>query len=105
MLTDEHKKRALDHLNEICPDTFNEGAFGPWTFTDLARTGATWTLSFSNASGRDRVQFECDASCVDEDESIPSRWFDALNARIIEWESARGGAPYDPNEDGQDDDV
>jgi hypothetical protein len=103
MLTQEHKRRTLDHLNDICPDTFDEGAFGPWTFTDLTQKGATWTLSFSNKSGRDCVEFDSDASCLDEDERISSEWFDALNARILTWEAARGGAPYDPNEDADED--
>ena len=55
MLGDEHKKAALAHLNEICPDTFDEGEFGPWEFTDLSRDGDEWTLSFSNSEGADVV--------------------------------------------------
>ncbi len=86
MLTPEHQKRALDHLNEICPDTFDEGENGPWKFTSLSREGSTWTLAFQNAAGSDSVRFEFDGDCVDET-GIVADWFERINARIAEWEA------------------
>ncbi|MBX3216786.1 MAG: hypothetical protein KF850_32425 [Labilithrix sp.] len=87
MLTDEQKKQALSHLNEICPDTFDEGEFGPWKFTDLARDGARWTLAFENRDGADRVSFEFAGDCVDDGGIVVTDWFEQINARILEWES------------------
>ncbi len=86
MLSDEHKKAALSHLNEICPDTFNEGEFGPWTFTDLAREGEEWTLQFNNSEGADLVNFGFSGNCIDDSGGVVDEWFEKINAAIIEWE-------------------
>lgn len=86
MLSDEHKKAALDHLNEICPDTFDEGEFGPWQFTGLSRNGETWTLSFSNSEGGDSVEFTFAGDCVDGSGGVVSDWFEQINTAIIDWE-------------------
>ena len=88
-LSEGHKTAALLHLNEICPDTFDEGEFGPWTFTNLSRDGDSWTLSFGNSEGSDSVTFSYAGDCVDDyDESsrVISDWFEQINSTILEWE-------------------
>lgn len=86
MFSDDHKKAALSHLNEICPDTFDEGEFGPWTFGDITREGDTWTLAFSNSEGVDSVSFTFAGDCVTESGSVVDDWFEQINSAIIEWE-------------------
>jgi len=88
-LSEAHKTAALLHLNEIGPDTFDEGEFGPWTFTNLSRDGDSWTLSFGNSEGSDSVTFSYAGDCVDDyDESsrVISDWFEQINSTILEWE-------------------
>lgn len=91
MLSDAHKQAALAHLNDICPDTFDEGEFGPWTFTDLSREGDEWTLDFDNAEGSDAVKFTFAGDCVDDDGITSQDWFEQINAAILEWESSASG--------------
>ena len=89
LLSEGHKTAALLHLNEICSDTFDEGEFGPWTFTNLSRDGDSWTLSFGNSEGSDSVTFSYAGDCVDDyDESsrVISDWFEQINSTILEWE-------------------
>jgi hypothetical protein len=87
----DNETRALEHLNAICPDTFDEGELGPWKFTDLSRTGATWTLSFQNAVGEDSLRFDFDGECVEGDGIVAPPWFEQVNTAILDWESARDG--------------
>lgn len=88
MLDVNHAAAALAHLNEICPDTFDEGSFGPWTFTTLSREANTWRLAFSNSTGDDAVRFSFDGACVQGPHNIVNNaWFDAVNAAILVWES------------------
>lgn len=91
MLSDAHKQAALAHLNDICPDTFDEGDFGPWTFTGLRREGDAWTLDFDNAEGSDAVTFTFAGDCVDEDGGVVQDWFEQINAAIIDWENGASG--------------
>ncbi len=85
------KSLALAHLNDICPDTFDEGDFGPWKFTDLTREGDQWTLTFNNgeASGDD-VEFTFAGSCRDGGE-VDQNWFQQVNAAILVWERKMSG--------------
>lgn len=91
MLTDAHKQVALAHLNDISPDTFDEGEFGPWTFTGLHREGDEWTLDFDNAEGGDSVTFTFAGDCVDADGTASQDWFEQINAAILEWENDASG--------------
>jgi hypothetical protein len=91
MLTEGHKTAALLHLNEICPDTFDEGEFGPWTFTDLTREGDNWTLSFDNSEGSDAVTFRFVGDCVDESSVVVDEWFEQVNSTILDWEASVQG--------------
>jgi hypothetical protein len=91
MLSDAHKQAALAHLNEIAPDTFDEGEFGPWTFTGLRREDDTWVLEFDNAEGADGVRFKYAGDCVDEAGSVADDWFEQINQAILEWESEVSG--------------
>ena len=93
MLSDEHKKIALAHLNDICPDTFDEGEFGPWKFTDLSRNEDRWTLAFDNCEGGDSVRFTWATDCVNAEGSIVDDWFEQISAAILEWE--RGAMGFD----------
>jgi hypothetical protein len=87
MLSDDHKQAALAHLNEIAPDTFDEGEFGPWTFTGLSREGDTWTLEFDNAEGGDAIGFVFAGNCVEDSGGIVDEWFEQINGAILEWEA------------------
>jgi hypothetical protein len=87
MLSDSHRQASLAHLNEIAPDTFDEGSFGPWSFTNLRREGAEWTLSFTNADGASRVGFTYEGDCVNASGAIVDEWFEKLNDAIFQWEA------------------
>ena len=89
-LTDDDREAALAHLNEICPDTFDEGEFAPWTFTGLQRIEDLWTLSFDNANGSDQVEFTYTGGCVD-DGIVTNDGFEAVNTAIQAWESEAAG--------------
>jgi hypothetical protein len=91
MLTEKSKKVALEHLNEICPDTFDEGEFGPWKFTALERDGASWTLSFNNVNGEGSVMFDFDGDCLDAKGIVVSDWFEQINAAILVYEAGDDG--------------
>lgn len=86
MLSDTHKEVVLTHLNDICPDTFDEGEFGPWTFTGLTRDGSTWTVSFENALGDESAGFDYDGDCVDERGVVDPDFFEQLSGSISAWE-------------------
>lgn len=102
MLISAHKTAALAHLNDICPDTFDEGTFGPWTFTDLTRAGSAWTLSFDNSTGSDAVAFTFDGDCIDANGGVVSDWFEEINKAILDWEGEHGDDAY--GDDFRDDD-
>ncbi len=87
-LAPAHKAAALAQLNDIAPDTFDEGEFGPWTFTDLTREGDEWTLSFDNGEA-DSVTFTHTGDCI-VDGAMSQDWFEQINAAILEWESQNG---------------
>jgi hypothetical protein len=85
----EHKKSVLDHLNHIAPDTFDEGEFGRWRFSSLAREGSRWRVGFENSGAPDGdvVSFAFEGDCVDEQGIVRSEWFEALNDAVMSWES------------------
>lgn len=91
MLSDAHKQAALEHLNEIGPDTFDEGEFGPWKFTDLAREGDQWSLAFENSEGADGITFTFAGDCIDGSDSVVDEWFEQINSGILEWEQQLAG--------------
>ncbi|MEX1365212.1 MAG: hypothetical protein AB1Z98_18945 [Nannocystaceae bacterium] len=91
MLSDAHKQAALEHLNEICPDTFDEGEFGPWKFTGLSRKGDEWSLAFENSEGDDGITFTFAGDCVDGSGSVVDEWFEQINSGILEWEQEVAG--------------
>jgi len=88
MLTEQHVQIILAHLNDISPDTFDEGSFGPWNFTGLKRDNDQWTLEFSYAEGDDCVGFTYAGDCVDAEGGVSDEWFDQVNDAILEWESS-----------------
>ncbi|MBN1499089.1 MAG: hypothetical protein JW982_02960 [Spirochaetes bacterium] len=85
MLSDREKKTVLDGLNEICPDTFNEGSHGEWEFTDIVQDGKKWIVHFNNDSGTDYVSFNYDGSCVSKND-MSQDWFESLSAAVSDWE-------------------
>lgn len=91
ILTDEHREIGLAHLNEICPDTFDEGEFGPWTFTSLGRKDDAWTLEFDNSAGSDLVEFTYAGGVVDDGGGVSHDWFEQVSAAIQTWESTARG--------------
>lgn len=106
-VTPEHKQIVLAHLNDIAPDTFNEGSFHRWRFWGLKREADQWRVNFSNSSHEgdegDGVSFEHAGDCVDADGGIHAEWFEALNAAILRWEGAQGDGGYGDDEgDGED---
>lgn len=94
-LASTHAKQALEHLNEICPDTFDEGEFGPWTFHQLSRQGSRWALSFDNSKGQDCVLFTFEGDCVDEDGVVNDEWFEQASDAISDWENSQLGIDDD----------
>lgn len=91
MLSDAHKKAALAHLDDIAPDTFDEGEFGPWTFTGLDREGDEWTLDFDNSEGSDSVTFTFSGDCLDDSGGVVKEWFEEINTALLAWEQDAGG--------------
>lgn len=90
-LSEAHKSAALRHLNQICPDTFDEGEFGPWSFIDLERQGEKWTLSFKNGqTDSDDVTFAYAGDCLGPDGTVSQDWFERINEAILEWEQDAG---------------
>lgn len=85
MLDPVHKTKAIAELHEIGPDTFDEGPFGGWTFTDLTRTGDDWALAFSNEAGEGTLQFTYAGDCVDASGNVQSGWLDAVQEHILNW--------------------
>ena len=93
VLSTEHKTLALKHLNDIAPDTFNEGQFGSWKFTSLRREEDRWNVGFRNsgASDGDVASFTFAGDAVDASGSVSSDWFEALSAAILNWEQDMDG--------------
>ena len=79
---------VLKFLNQIAPDTFNEGEFGNWTFTSLARKGDEWRIGFRNraAADGDVLTFELAGEAFDPAGNLRQEWLDALNNAIFGWE-------------------
>ena len=91
-LSPEHKALALAHLNDIAPDTFDEGQFGQWKFSTLQREDDRWNLAFSNtgSSDGDVVSFAFAGDAIDARGSVNPAWFEALSAAVLDWESGMG---------------
>jgi hypothetical protein len=86
MLSDTDRTNLLDEVNEVSPDTFDEGPLGPWKFTDVARSGSTWTLSFVNREGKGAISFEYDGAAFDEDGLVSEGWSEQLNDAVATYE-------------------
>jgi hypothetical protein len=93
MLAEEHRQIVLAHLNDIAPDTFNEGEFSDWSFPTLKLEGSTWMLAFRNSGteGSEVVQFSFEGDAVDANGAVQEDWMEALNAAIFGWESEPRG--------------
>ncbi len=90
------KKAILDFLNEIAPDTYDEGEYSKWEFTDVSQKGDTYTVYFENehyeANGyreSSSVTFATSAPPVDENEDplVNLEWIEVLDKAILEWEN------------------
>jgi hypothetical protein len=89
-LSAEHRKILLDHLNEIAPDTFNEGEFSGWQFRTIdVVDGSTWMVAFRNSGteGSEVLQFSFEGDALDGDGGVRDAWTDALNKAIFAWEA------------------
>jgi hypothetical protein len=96
-LSDEDRQKVLEHLNTIAPDTVDEGAFGPWEFTNLSVDSSGWRLAFTNSEGTDSALFQHSGPAIDAAGDVDSGWMDAANAAIISWEGVVG----EPDETGE----
>lgn len=88
-MTDEQRVAVLEQLNDICPDTFDEGPFAPWKFTALTRNDDRWTLSFENSEGRSSASFTFQGDAVDANGIVAKRWFTRARKALNEWERDR----------------
>ncbi len=78
-LDPKHVKHVLYDLNDVAPDTLDEGAYSRWRFTALERTGNTWTLKYTNSGHPDGdfVRFDHAGPCV-IDGRTSRKWEDAV---------------------------
>lgn len=85
MLNDAHELAALEHLNAICPNTFDRGEFGPWKFVDLSRDGDLWKLSFKNReTDSDYVALTYAGDGVGSDGVVNQDWFEQTHEAVLE---------------------
>lgn len=105
-LSPAHTQTVLAHLNEIAPDTFDEGSFGRWTFTSLRRDADTWALAFTNtgAVDGDLTTFHFAGDCVDADGRVSDAWFEAVNTAVLDWESEMSDGGDGGDDGGGDED-
>jgi hypothetical protein len=89
-LDPEHVRMVLDDLNEIAPDTVDEGKFGPWTFDAIEKTKTHWLVGFENSTGSDIVAFKSKHPLANDNKSS-QKWTDDLMDAIREWEEGREG--------------
>ncbi len=91
-LSAEHRQTLLSHLNDIAPDTFNEGDYGNWDFRTIQLEGSTWMVAFRNSGtdGSEVLQFSFEGDAVDAEGRVQDAWMDALNEAIFAWERAAG---------------
>jgi len=76
-------KMALSELNEIAPDTVDEGDYGPWNFTKLTKKGNTYTLSFTNSEGKDKFVFDFEEPLI-VDGRVNQKWVQLIMHISIE---------------------
>ena len=91
-LSMEQKKEALAYLNEIAPDTFDEGEFGSWRFTSISRSEEEWRIGFRNRSAADGdvLTFRLAGEAM-EGGAPRQAWSDALQRAVFDWEAAMVG--------------
>lgn len=78
------KQLALNFLNEVAPDTFNEGEFYNWTFTDLRFEDDFYILTFSNSAVTDYIlEFKSEFPVITPEDGINMDWMKDLNAAIF----------------------
>lgn len=90
-------KTIVDNLNEVAPDTLNEGDYGAWHFIELSRAGSEYTLLFENDYGEDSLVLELELDLEErdlEDDTdydvyiaiIEKAFYDAVYEWEAEWE-------------------
>ncbi len=84
-LTQKEIKLALDTLNDIAPDTVDEGEFGPWKFTNLTKNGDEYSLSFTNVDGPSCFVFNFKNPLI-IDNQVNEKWTQKIMDLSIEWE-------------------
>jgi hypothetical protein len=79
----------VDALNDVAPDTFDEGDHGPWTFSKLASKAGRWTLVFEAGGQPGSVSFPFDGHCLDEDGTMATDWYESGAVPALHaWETA-----------------
>jgi hypothetical protein len=87
-LDPEDVRMVLDDLNEVAPDTVDEGEFGPWTFEAIEKTKTHWLVGFENSEGSDIVAFKSKHPLANDD-LRSQEWTEDLMDAIREWEEGR----------------
>jgi hypothetical protein len=100
-LDNTSKQTILAHFNAVSPETFDQGDFGPWSFSDLKLVGDKYVLSFSNAAGQDSIRFGFAGSPLGAG-GVSAAFSSAVTNAIEQWEAVERGDD-DEDEDEEDD--
>ena len=93
VISSQDSEFVCSWLNELAPDTFDEGEFGEWTFQSIKINDGEWVVEFHNSEGDDSVSFTHSGGAVVEG-VVESSWMDRLNQAILQWEcEMRGDEP------------
>lgn len=90
------------HINQIAPDTFDEGEFGPWNFLKVTREGTSWRIKFDNAEGIDEVTFQQESPGLLANGNIDEPWMESLNHAVSIWEAKMRGEDGSEEADADD---
>ena len=100
-MNDEQQEYIIGFLNDVAPDTFNEGRYASWEFTKVTRKGDIWTLTFEADGIPGKLTFPMKGECVDEEGLMSEVWFDqALVPAIAAWEDLAENPEVETDEDG-----
>ncbi|MBK7882628.1 MAG: hypothetical protein IPJ81_01415 [Chitinophagaceae bacterium] len=103
------KKEILRFLNDVAPDTYNEGEYGNWEFKDVTKDGNEYTIDFENehyeAEGErnsDSITFTTDLAPLNADGGVNLDWLDILNKTLQDEENPSGMYGNEDDEEQED---
>ncbi|MCU0655337.1 MAG: hypothetical protein MUF64_08635 [Polyangiaceae bacterium] len=82
-LTRAERKVVLEHLNEIAPDTFDEGELGPWSFEDISVVNGEFRVAASNRDGETALWFKHPGPVLGGPGRVNPSWFDAFSRCML----------------------